>query len=187
MDQYLTITALNDFVFCPLSLYYHNLYGAMNSEVYYSDKQYKGKNAHKTIDTKTYSSKKNILQGTSVYSESYKLCGKIDLFDMSTGILTERKKKIIHIYDGYVYQLYGQYFGLQDMGYEVKKLQLHSLDDNKTYPVKMPEEDDKFLRKFEDTIYQMNHFNPNDYHPVDERKCRNCIYTEICAESLYDE
>lgn len=46
MDQYLTITSLNDFVFCPLSLYYHNMYGNMNSEVYYSDTQYKGKNAH---------------------------------------------------------------------------------------------------------------------------------------------
>lgn len=66
-------------------------------------------------------------------------------------------------------------------------MQLHSLDDNKTYPVLLPEQNPEFLKKFENTIIRMNHFNPDDYVPADDQKCRNCIYTEICAESLYDE
>lgn len=134
-----------------------------------------------------YSKKKNILQGMAVYSETYGLCGKIDVFDTDAGVLTERKKRIIHIYDGYIFQLYGQYFGLKDMGYKVKKMQLHSLDDNQTYPVLLSERNPVFLQKFENIIQKINHFNPDDYHPVDQKKCMNCIYTEICAESLYDE
>lgn len=47
-----------------------------------------------------------MLQGVSVYCEKYNLVGKIDVFDEKTGILTERKKKIKTVYDGYIYQIY---------------------------------------------------------------------------------
>ena len=50
-----------------------------------------------------------MLQGISVYCEKYNLVGKIDVFDEKTGILTECKKKIKTVYDGYIYQIYAQY------------------------------------------------------------------------------
>ena len=39
--------------------------------------------------------------------------------------------QMFSIYDGYVFQLYGQYFSLIEMGYQVKKIRFHSMDDNK--------------------------------------------------------
>lgn len=60
-------------------------------------------------DSATYSTQKGMLQGISVYCEKYNLVGKIDVFDKKTGILTERKKKIKTVYDGYIYQIYAQY------------------------------------------------------------------------------
>ena len=38
------------------------------------------------------------------------------------------------------YQLYAQYFCLREMGYEVEKLKLYSLDDNKVYEIPLPNE-----------------------------------------------
>ena len=71
--------------------------------------QLNGTDAHKYSDSATYSTKKGVLQGISVYCEKYNLVGKIDVFDEKTGILTERKKKIKTVYDGYIYQIYAQY------------------------------------------------------------------------------
>ncbi|MBR3311684.1 MAG: type V CRISPR-associated protein Cas4 [Solobacterium sp.] len=187
MKDILTITTLNDYIFCPISIYYHNILNDLATESYYSDSQVKGKNAHQSIDQKTYSTSNNVLQGIDVYSDKYHITGKIDLYYKDTKTLSERKKKIVTIYDGYVFQLYGQYFGMIEQGYEVEKLQFHSIDDNKTYNLKLPEEDPDMKKKFEQVIWDINHFNVNSYHPVNENKCRNCIYTYICAESLYDE
>ena len=70
-----------------------------------------------------------MLQGIGIYCEKYNLVGKIDVFDTKSGILTERKKKVTKIYDGYVFQIYAQYFSLIEMGYKVVKLHLYSMDD----------------------------------------------------------
>ena len=98
MELYLKITYLNDFVFCPLSIYYHQLYSDLAERLYYDDAQLNGKAAHSAIDEQRYSTHKNILQGIDVFSEEYKLCGKIDLFDTEKGLLTERKKHIETIF-----------------------------------------------------------------------------------------
>jgi len=34
------------------------------------------------------------------------------------------------IYDGYIFQLYAQFFCLQDMGYTVKKLSVYEIDNS---------------------------------------------------------
>lgn len=67
--------------------------------------QLNGTNAHKHSDSATYSTEKSMLQGVSVYCEKYNLIGKIDVFDERTGVLTERKKKIKTVYDGYIQQI----------------------------------------------------------------------------------
>lgn len=121
MELYLKITYLNDFIFCPLSIYYHQLYGGLAERLYYNDAQLDGKAVHETIDNQHYSTHKNILQGIDVYSDEYKLCGKIDIFDTKKGLLTERKKHIEKIYDGYLFQLYAQCLCLREMGYKVNE------------------------------------------------------------------
>lgn len=121
MEEVILISYLNDFIFCPVSIYFHKLYGNLDKNIYQSSYQVNGLNAHKTIDNKTYSTRKDILQGIDVYCEKYKILGKIDVFDISKGTLMERKKEVKQIYDGYVFQVYAQYFALCEMGYNVKK------------------------------------------------------------------
>lgn len=59
----------------------------------------------------------------------------------------ERKSHISKVYLGQVYQLYGQYFCLTEMGYEVEKLKLYSMDDNQVYEIPLPT--DQEIKEFE--------------------------------------
>lgn len=184
MEQYLKISFLNDFIFCPLSIYYHQLYGSLSERLYYGASQLDGKAAHEAIDEKRYSTHKNILQGMDIYSEEYQLCGKIDLFDTESGQLTERKKHIETIFDGYVFQLFAQCICLREMGYTVKSLRFYSSDDNKVYPVELPENNPELFDKFKATTEQMLHFEVQNYKPQNKEKCENCIYNNFCDRPL---
>jgi CRISPR-associated protein Cas4 len=179
MESYIQISQLNDFVFCPKSIYFHNLYGRYTQSLYHAPAQTVGKIKHERIDTQKYSSAKKYLQGLEVFSEKYNLCGKIDLFDTEAGALIERKNKIKQIYDGYRYQLYGQYFCLQEMGYEVKALFLHSLTDNKRYELVVP--DEKIVKEFEGLIAAFHAFDLTQKNfKQNPAKCAGCIYRELC-------
>src|SRR5205823_2067587 len=125
------------------------------------------------------------LQGVEIYSEKYKLCGKIDLFDIETGKLWDRKRSVKKIYDGYVFQLYAHYHALTEMGYEVKNMMIYDISHNRNYPIALPTEDPDMQRKFEDLIYAINQFDMNspDFVAI-EAKCRNCIYSNLCDYSL---
>ena len=184
MELYLKISNLNDFIFCPLSIYYHQLYGELSERMYYGQAQLDGKAAHSAVDEKRYSTHKNILQSLDVYSDEYKLSGKIDIFDIEKGLLTERKKHIETIYDGYVFQLYAQCICLREMGYKVKQLRFYSSDDNKIYSVKLPEEDSEMFENFKATNEAMQTFDVSSYQPKSEDKCRNCIYNDFCDRPL---
>jgi len=184
MELYLKISNLNDFIFCPLSIYYHQLYGELSERMYYGQAQLDGKAAHSAVDEKRYSTHKNILQSLDVYSDEYKLSGKIDIFDIEKGLLTERKKHIETIYDGYVFQLYAQCICLREMGYKVKQLRFYSSDDNKIYPVKLPEEDSEMFENFKAINEAMQTFDVSSYQPKSEDKCRNCIYNDFCDRPL---
>lgn len=116
MENYLQITKLNDFIFCPKSLYFHGLFENFGEETYHSTPQIVGKISHTPIEERKYSTSADILQGTTIFSEEYGLCGKIDIFDKKTGILTERKYKIKKVYDGFKYQLFAQMFCLEEIG-----------------------------------------------------------------------
>ena len=178
----LSISCLNDFVFCPVSIYFHMLDEGdrlLTQDAY----QLNGSDAHKKSDLAAYSTKKSMLQGIGVYSERYHLIGKIDTFDAETGVLTERKKKIRRIYDGYVFQLYAQYFALTEMGYAVTHLRLYSMDDNKVYPVPLPERDADMFRKFEYLLSQMRAFSFADFRQDNKLKCEKCIYAPLCSYS----
>lgn len=50
--------------------------------------------AHKSIDNKTYTTSKKVLQTIEIYSSRFGLGGKIDTFNIETKILRERKRKI---------------------------------------------------------------------------------------------
>lgn len=88
------------------------------------------------------------------------------------------------VYDGYVFQLYAQFFAMTEMGYLVKKLSLYSLDDNKRYSVPLPSESVDMLNKFESLIKEIQAFVPEDYKQSNVEKCKNCIYEPLCDASL---
>lgn len=130
MEDIILISQLNDFIFCPVSIYFHNLYGAKDKMLFQKAAQINGTAAHEKVDSNAYTTSQNILMGTDVYCDSLRLLGKIDTFDIRRGLLRERKKKIKVIYDGYIFQVYSQCLALREMGYEVKEIQLYSYEGN---------------------------------------------------------
>lgn len=176
MEEYILISQLNDFIFCPVSIYFHNLYGALDKSIYQSTYQVAGTNAHKSIDDKKYSDKKSVLQGINIYSDEFGLIGKIDIFDIEKKLLTERKNKITKIYDGYIFQLYAQYYSLIEMGYKVEKIRFHSIKDNKNYNIKLPNQDKEMDNKFRKLMNEIKNFRIDSYIQTNKKKCENCIY-----------
>lgn len=182
-ENIIIISNLNDFIFCPVSIYFHSI--DQDSDKIASQRSYQinGSSAHKKIDNKQYSTKKNVLQGIAVYCEKYSLFGKIDTFDADKGILTERKKKIKTIYDGYVFQLYAQYFALCEMGFSVNEIRFYSMDDNRIFNVDLPEKNKVMLEKFEKVIEDMKSFTFEGFKQTNPLKCDNCIYEPLCSYS----
>ena len=99
MDDIIKISNINDFIFCPASIYFHNLYGNENKLMFQSKYQLNGTKAHETVDENKYSTKAEIITALDVYSEQYRIIGKIDIFDKKKKLLVERKKHIKEIYD----------------------------------------------------------------------------------------
>lgn len=184
MEETILISYLNDFIYCPISIYFHKLYGGTEKILYQGEKQLEGIKAHKTIDENTYSTSKNILQGIEIYCEKYNIIGKIDMYNIKEKILTEKKNYISKIYDGYIFQLYAQYFSLKEMGYDVKEIRFYSIKDNKVYKIKLPEEDNLMFEKFEKLIKDIREFEIHSFKQKNVEKCRNCIYEPSCDRSL---
>jgi CRISPR-associated protein Cas4 len=156
----------------------------LNHELYKQKSQISGEAAHGSISSKTYSTRKNLLQNIEVYSEKYNICGKIDIFDCNAGRLTERKREIKTIYDGYVFQVYAQCHALREMGYVVNEIIIHDMVHNRNYPVQLPEQNPDMQEKFEKLIYDMNHFDIKNMGSEPNRlKCERCIYSQLCDVS----
>ncbi len=185
MEQYILISQLNDFIFCPKSIYYHGLYNTFSKDIFQQSPQILGEAAHQSIDNKNYSTSSFVLQSLDVYSEQYNLCGKIDVLDTRSHRLTERKRNINKIYDGYVFQVYAQYYCLIEMGFKVESIYLHDQTKNKNYPIPLPNADILMKRKFTDLILEINRFNIyKAFEPTSIEKCRNCIYNNLCDSAL---
>ena len=184
MDDIILISNLNDFIFCPVSIYFHGLYGGADVLTFQTKSQLNGTKAHESLDTGKYSTRKDIVTGLDVYSDKYRLVGKIDMYDSRKKMLVERKKHVSRIYDGYVFQLYGQYYSMIDMGYAVDSLRIHSIDDNKNYNIDLPENDKDMKNRFEQLISDMRAFDMDKFVQENSQKCANCIYEDACDRSV---
>lgn len=185
METYIQISMLNDFVFCPRSIYFHRIYSSAGQDMYHTDVQIAGKAAHESIENKKYSTRKDVLMGIEVYCEKYNILGKIDIFDIKTGRLTERKNKVVRIYDGYVFQVYGQTCALREMEYDVKNVVIYDKMHNKNYRIPLPEEDQAMFYKFEKVINDINSYDLRSaqFKPNIE-KCKRCIYSQLCDYNI---
>lgn len=179
MESYLTITQINDFIFCPRSLYYNGIYrDSSDKSTYHDTPQIIGLAHHKTIDDGTYSSDAGVVTGLMVYSERYNLLGRIDILDIKRKLLTERKYSVTAVYDGFRYQLYAQYFALTEMGYQVEHLRLHSKKDNRNYDIPLP--DAVEISSFELMLDKVRSFRITDDFVPNPNKCAHCIYASLC-------
>lgn len=174
MDSFIPISAINDFLFCPKSLYLHSVYSSFETKVYHDTPQTVGTIAHENIENGTYTTAKHILQGLSVSSEKLGVKGKIDLYDSKNYWLIERKYRVKQIYLGFKYQLYAQMYCLIEAGYPVEKLFIQSLSDNRRYEIPLPIGEEK--EAFEKVIEQMKSFTPEDVQNHTCSRCENHIY-----------
>ena len=182
MEENIRISTLNDFVFCPKSIYFHWLYDQYEKQTYQENVQVNWTLAHATIDSWSYSTSSEILQWISIYSEKYWLVGKIDVFHKWKKSLIERKAHISQVFQWQIYQVYAQYFCLTEMWYEVEKMKLYSMDDNKVYEIQIPNEEE--TKKFENFLKSYREYDPkNDHEKPNIEKCKNCIYSELCDKS----
>ncbi len=181
MECYLSFTQINDFMFCPRSLLFHDfLRSNVTPENFRETPQIQGLASHAAIDSSIYSTRRDVLQGSMVYSTRYNLLGKIDTFCTTTGLLRERKHSITALYDGFRYQLYAQYFALTEMGYVVRNMELYSSKDNRRYQLAIPNE--TAIAEFELVLAKINAYIPeNDTSPPDLVKCRHCNYRNVCV------
>lgn len=187
MEPFLPISNLNDFLFCPASIYYHNLVQDSDRIMSNTPWQYRGAKAHSNIDEGNYSTRSDVLSGVDVCSVKYSLIGRIDVFDIRTGVLTERKRHVKVVYDGFIFQLYAQCLCLREMGHEVMELKIHSLDDNRSYDIPLPEDDRVTFERFLGLLEEIRQFDITRYCLEDPSKCHKCIYSSICSMCDVDD
>ena len=137
MEDYISISTLNDFVFCPYSIYLHNVYMDADEGLYHATPQTRGRIAHETVDNKKASNRADDLQSLPVLSEEYGLMGKIDIYKGKEHKLIERKYQLRNIYQGQIYQLWAQYLCMKEMGYDVEAIAFYEISTNKMIPVEV--------------------------------------------------
>lgn len=177
MEPIIAISTINDFLYCPRSLYMHIAAGDIDPKSYHDKPQTRGNEVHAAVDEQRYSNRKEILQNISIYSEELQIQGKLDTFDTKTGELIERKANIQKIYEGNLMQLYSEYFCLQEMGYKPKKIAFYSMLTNKKYPVELP--GDKEKQRLKQIIADMQNFTPEQLLAHHCPNCDNNIYSPL--------
>jgi CRISPR-associated exonuclease Cas4 len=187
MEDYILISTLNDFIFCPYSIYLHNVYMGCDDDMFHAFPQAQGKAAHDTIDEKKYSSRKDEVTGLSIYSNELGVMGKMDLYKADKKLLIERKYRLDTIYQGQIYQLWTQYYCMKGMGFSVEKLAFYAVSTNKMIPVDIPSEENKL--ELLDFILKFKNYDPTEPIQINKNKCTHCIYCNLCdkieTENVY--
>jgi len=181
MPDYIPISTLNDFIFCPYSIYLHNVYMGGDEDLVHATPQTQGKAVHEAIDNKTYSSRKDEFAGLSVFCDELGVIGKIDLYKGKEKLLIERKYQLRQIYQGQIYQLWAQYFCMIEMGYEIEKLAFYAISTNQTFPVEIPNTVQK--NELKNFILDFKKFDPSQNIQVNKNKCIHCIYCNLCDKT----
>lgn len=184
MDDYIAISMLNDFDFCPYSIYLHNVYAGTDESLYHATPQTRGRIAHETIDTQRASTHTGDLMALPVYSERLRLIGKIDLYRAKERLLVERKYKLAQIFQGKIYQLWAQYLCMREMGYEVEHIAFYEISTNKMHHIATPTETDEEI--FISFIDDLRHYNPATPTIINPNKCKHCIYCNLCDKTTED-
>lgn len=156
-----------------------------DEDCYKATPQTKGTIAHKPVDEKRSSTSRYDIQSLSVYCDSLGISGKIDIYKEDMKLLIERKNNIKQLYRGQLYQLWGQYYCMKEMGFHVEHIAFYEISTNKMIPVSLPREKERL--ELEQFIKRFRSFNPlEDFVTVNTNKCRHCIYCNLCDKSMTD-
>lgn len=187
MDDYISLSMLNDYIFCPYSIYLHNVYANTDEEVYHAYPQILGKQAHLSIDKKI-PERKGIITSLPVLSNEFRIQGIIDEFRVHDKLLIERKHQLKKIYKGHLYQLWGEYLCMNEMGYIVENLAFYETAHNRMIPIPLPQ--DKEKEEIHRLLDEIRNFDIEQSIPINENKCKHCIYSRLCdkieIENVYD-
>ncbi len=151
---------------------------------YYALPQVAGKQAHASVDEKSASTSKHIIQSLSVTSYEYGISGKIDIYDASKQMLIERKNNLKRIFQGQIYQLWAQYVCLIEMGYKVSSLAFYEVTTKKYTPIDLP--DANGLAELKQFLNSYRNFNPRSFQPLNTNKCAHCIYCALCDKYSFE-
>lgn len=186
MEEYMPISYLNDFIFCPYSLYLHQVFDNNNEEVFSAAPQQAGKAGHSIIDAKeeNKTQKAKVLKGIYVISHKLGIYGKIDSLHLIENKLVESKYFISTIYKGYYYQVWAQYFALTEMGFKVEEIAFFSIKDRKTYPIALPNDLD--FQELQEHIRKIARFDFEQNIIINPTKCMHCIYASLCDKTELD-
>lgn len=185
MDNYIEISTLNDFSFCPYSIYLHNVYKGASEDIYYAAPQIQGRYSHCNVDSGRVARNEGDVSGMSVISHRYGLVGKIDVYKASAAQLIERKRNIATVYQGQLYQLWAQMLCMEEMGYVVKSMGFYDVSTRKLTPVNLPNDHD--LAEFELFLNRYRNYDPYRDRIVTVRaKCLHCIYCNLCDKTAQD-
>ncbi len=179
MTDLIAISELNDFSFCPYSIYLHNVYEETDGDSYKATPQTHGSISHRSIEQKIVSTRSSYIMSLPVMSEQLGVYRKIDMFKQDVGTLIERKYNLKRVFQGQVFQLWAQYFCMTEMGYDVRTLVFYETTTHKTHPVPLPNE--QGLKELESFILRFRAFDPaSSVFPITPNKCAHCIYCNLC-------
>lgn len=179
MEYFLSITALNDFVFCPYSIYLHEIYGGNKEETYHSKFQSKGKRLHDFIENNKDAKD---LKHAYVYSQKLGIYGKIDEYIPLTKELIEYKSNVAIMFKGYYYQIWSQYLCMTEMGFEIERLSFFDFKINKKTQLDLPT--DSEINELTKHINKVKHYDFASEILVNPNKCRRCIYQSLCEKAI---
>ena len=183
MNDYIPLSYLNDFIFCPYSIYLHQIFDEGESATFSAAPQQRGKTAHTRIDSPKPKSKG--MRGIYVISDRLQLFGKIDVYYPDSKRLVEYKRHIKSIFKGFYYQIWAQYFCLTEMGFDVKSLELVSMVDKKKTALNLPGEAE--FEELSSHVQAIMNFDPFSFgRDVNPNKCRHCIYSSLCDKTQED-
>jgi CRISPR-associated protein Cas4 len=70
---------------------------------------------------------------------------------------------------------------MKEMGYEIEKLSFYAISVNKSFPVEIPNQENK--EQFSKFIESFKNYNPENQIETNENKCRHCIYNNLCDKT----
>ncbi len=156
-----------------------------DEELYKATPQTIGDLAHQGSDNKSGSTRKDDIMALHVWCDELGIFGRIDMYKSDRHLLVERKNQLKRIFRGQIYQLWGQYFCLTEMGYPIDHLAFYEIRTRAMDPIELPNEEEK--RELKDMIERFRLFDPaSTPFDITPNKCTHCIYCNLCDKTESD-